>query len=100
MPKKSSVKNKSAKSKSASKTDVLADAPKRGRGRPPVAFRKKSFHLLLDPRYIEHWRKRCEKMNIPPQDLARMAMNAVIPDPYNPSNLGEIDGFLSRLHPK
>jgi hypothetical protein len=100
MPKKTPVKKKSAKRKAAPKTDAHAEPPKRGRGRPPVEFRKRSFHLLLDPRYIEHWRKKCDEMNVPPQDLARMAMNAVIPDPYNPGNVGEIETFLGRLHPK
>ena len=100
MPKKTPVKKKAGKPKAASKSVAHVEEPKRGRGRPPVEFRKKSFHLLLDPRYIEHWRKTCKKMNVQPQDLARMAMNAVIPDPYNPSNMGEIEGFLNRLQPK
>lgn len=100
MPKKTPVKKKPGKRMTAPKTDALASLPKRGRGRPPVEFRKKSFHLLLDPRYIEYWRKKCGEMNVPAQDLARMAMNAVLPDPYNPINVGEIERFLSRLHPK
>jgi hypothetical protein len=100
MPRKTPVKKNTGKRKAAPKTDAPAPLPKRGRGRPPVEFRKRSFHLLLDPRYIEYWRKKCDEMNVPAQDLARMAMNAVIPDPYNLTNVREIERFLDRLNPK
>lgn len=99
MPKKPAVKKSTANRKAASKSGGRAVAAKRGRGRPPVQFRKESFHLLLDPRYIAHWRKKCEEMNVPPQDLARMALNAVIPDPYNPATAGDIEQLLNRLRP-
>lgn len=100
MPKKPAVKKSTGNRKAASKPSGRPLAAKRGRGRPPIAFRKKSFHLLLDPRYIEHWRETCEKMNVPPQDLARMALNAVIPDPYNPAHASDVEQFLNRLRPK
>ncbi len=73
---------------------------KRGRGRPPVEFRKKSFHLLLDPRYIEHFREKALEMNVPPQDLGRMALNALVPDPFNPATVPEITQLLARLSSK
>ena len=54
------------------------------RGRPPVEIKKKPFQVMLDPRYIDHFRKVAGQKNIQPQDLARMALNAMIPDPFNP----------------
>lgn len=54
------------------------------RGRPPVEIKKKPFQVMLDPRYIDHFRKVASQKNIQPQDLARMALNALIPDPFNP----------------
>ena len=54
------------------------------RGRPPVEVKKKPFQVMLDPRYIDHFRKVAGQRNIQPQDLARMALNAFVPDPFNP----------------
>jgi hypothetical protein len=54
------------------------------RGRPPVEIKKKPFQVMLDPRYIDHFRKVAGQKSIQPQDLARIALNALIPDPYNP----------------
>ena len=53
------------------------------RGRPTVEIKKKPFQVMLDPRYIDHFRKIASQKNIQPQDLARMALNAFIPDPYS-----------------
>lgn len=39
---------------------------------------------MLDPRYIEHFRRVAAKQKIQPQDLARIALTALIPDPYHP----------------
>lgn len=54
------------------------------RGRPPVEIKKKPFQIMLDPRYIDHFRKVAGQKSIQPQDLARIALNALIPDLYNP----------------
>lgn len=60
-------------------------------GRPPVDTKKIPFQVMLDPRYLAHFRKMAKDKKIQPQDLARMALNALIPNPYipdlNPSNL-------------
>ena len=61
----------------------LRKAPTR-RGRPPVEVKKKPFQVMLDPRYIDHFRKVASQKKIQPQDLARMALNAFIPDPFSP----------------
>jgi hypothetical protein len=53
------------------------------RGRPTVEIKKKPFQVMLDPRYIDHFRKVAGQKNIQPQDLARMALNALIPDPFS-----------------
>ncbi len=86
--------------KKAAKTSVKSSEISAKRGRPPVEFRKKSFHILLDPRYIAHFRKKARELKVPPQVLARMALNALIPDPYNPATVGEITQLLSRYIPK
>lgn len=86
--------------KKTAKKSVNTSQKSAKRGRPPVEFRKKSFHILLDPRYIIHFRKKARELKVPPQDLARMALNALIPDPYNPATVGEITQFLSRYMPK
>jgi hypothetical protein len=52
-------------------------------GRPPVEVKKKPFQVMLDPRYIEHFKSVARKKNIQPQDLARLALAAVVPDPYS-----------------
>lgn len=54
------------------------------RGRPPVEVKKKPFQVMLDPRYIEHFRKVAQSKKIQPQELARMALHAFVPDPFNP----------------
>jgi hypothetical protein len=74
-------------------TPKSSHAKKPKRGRPPVEIKKKPFQVMLDPRYIDHFRKVAGQKNIQPQDLARMALNAMIPDPFNPlsgsSKMGE-----------
>ncbi len=54
------------------------------RGRPPLEIKKKPFQVMLDPRYIEYFRNVAREKGIEPQDLARMALNAFVPDPNNP----------------
>ena len=60
-------------------------------GRPPVETKKVPFQVMLDPRYLAHFRKMAKDKKIQPQDLARMALSAFIPNPYiselNLSNL-------------
>jgi hypothetical protein len=58
------------------------------KGRPPVAVKKERFQLMLDPRYLAHFKKVAKANNIQPQDLGRMALAAMVPDPFNPSSLG------------
>lgn len=53
-------------------------------GRPTVEAKKVPFQVMLDPRYIEHFRKTAKEKKIKSQDLARLALNAFVPDPYNP----------------
>jgi hypothetical protein len=53
-------------------------------GRPPVEAKKIPFQVMLDPRYIEHFRKTAKAKKVNPQDLARLALNAFVPDPFNP----------------
>jgi hypothetical protein len=57
---------------------------KPARGRPPVEVKKKPFQVMLDPRYIEHFRKVAQAKKVQPQELARMALQAFVPDPFNP----------------
>lgn len=63
--------------------DNLA-TPRRGRGRPPVEAKRIPFQVMLDPRYIAHFRKVAKQKKVSPQDLARWALTALVPDPYNP----------------
>lgn len=58
-------------------------------GRPAVEVKKVPFAVMLDPRYVEYFRSVAEKNNILPQELARMALAAMIPSPFN-RILGEI----------
>lgn len=64
------------------------------RGRPPVDVKKKPFQVMLDPRYIEHFKKVAAKKKIQPQDLARLALTAIVPDPYS-APLGNMDVLQS-----
>ena len=57
---------------------------KKSVGRPAVEIKKKPFQIMLDPRYIEHFRKSAEANNLQPQELARFALISVVSDPYNP----------------
>lgn len=51
-------------------------------GRPKVASRKKTFQVMLDPRYIAHFKKVAVSKGTTPQALASLAMKALVPDPY------------------
>ena len=53
-------------------------------GRPSLEVKKKPFQVMLDPRYIEHFKKTAGSKKVQPQELARMALNAFVPDPFNP----------------
>jgi len=52
-------------------------------GRPSVEVKKKPFQVMLDPRYIDHFKEVALKKKIQPQELARMVLTAIVPDPYN-----------------
>ena len=52
-------------------------------GRPSMEIKKKPFQVMLDPRYIELFRKAAKTKNIQVQDFARMALNGLVHDPYN-----------------
>ena len=56
----------------------------RGPGRPPVESRKVRFQVMLEPTYLEHFRKVAADKRINVQDLARWALTALVPDPQNP----------------
>jgi hypothetical protein len=71
--------------KSSSKSGSVQ--PEIKKGRPPVAVKKKPLQLMLDPRYIEHFRKVAKKSGIEAQDLGRMALAAMVPDPFNSTPL-------------
>lgn len=60
------------------------EAPRRGRGRPPVEAKRIPFQVMLDPRYIAHFRKVAKQKKVSAQDLARWALTALVPDPFNP----------------
>jgi hypothetical protein len=85
-------------------TPKSSHAKKPKRGRPPVEIKKKPFQVMLDPRYIDHFRKVAGQKNIQPQDLARMALNAMIPDPFNPlsgsSKMGEAGRGKKAMGPR
>lgn len=57
---------------------------KKGPGRPKVEAKKVPFQVMLDPRYIEHFRKTAKSNKIEAQELARKALLAFVPDPFNP----------------
>jgi hypothetical protein len=59
------------------------EAPPR-RGRPPAEAKKIRFQVMLDPRYLKHFKKVAKDKRIPVQDLARFALAALVPDPFNP----------------
>ena len=69
---------------------------KPGPGRPSVEVKKKPFQVMLDPRYIEYFKEVARKKKVQPQDLARIALTAAVPDPYNAS-LGSMDVIQSIL---
>ena len=73
-------------------------APPRGRGRPPVEAKKVPFQVMLDPRYLAHFRKIAKQKKINPQDLARWALNGLVPDPFNP--ISGPEGLLSSQGPR
>ena len=54
------------------------------RGRPPVEGKKIRFQVMLDPRYLKHFKKVAKDRRVPVQDLARFALAALVPDPFNP----------------
>ena len=70
------------------KRKVSKASKKRGRGRPPVEVKKVPFQVMLDPRYIEYFRKTAKAKKVEAQVLARMALNAFVPDPFNPMSDG------------
>jgi hypothetical protein len=63
-------------------------------GRPPVEVKKKPFQVMLDPRYIDYFRKVARKKKIQPQDLVRVALYAFLPDPFNP-----VPGLIEEIAP-
>jgi hypothetical protein len=60
------------------------ETTRRGRGRPPVEAKRVPFQVMLDPRYLAHLRKVAKQKKVNVQDLARWALTALVPDPYNP----------------
>jgi hypothetical protein len=56
----------------------------RGPGRPPVESKKVRFQVMLDPGYLEHFKKVAAEKRVNVQDLARWAFTALVPDPLNP----------------
>lgn len=56
----------------------------RGPGRPPVESKKVRFQVMLDPGYLEHFKKIAAEKRVNIQDLARWALTALVPDPQNP----------------
>jgi hypothetical protein len=60
------------------------ETPKRGRGRPPVEAKRVPFQVMLDPRYIAHFRKVAKQKKVNVQDLARWALTGLVPDPFHP----------------
>lgn len=57
--------------------------------------------LTLQVQHIEHFRKMAKDKKIQPQELARMALNAFIPNPYIPVlNLSELAEGLSQKRKK
>ena len=56
----------------------------RGPGRPPVESKKIRFQIMLDPEYLEHFKKVAAEKRVNVQDLARWAFTALVPDPRNP----------------
>lgn len=54
----------------------------KARGRPRLELKKVPFQVMLDPRYKAHFLKRAAKLKVQPQDLARMALGAMVPDPF------------------
>jgi hypothetical protein len=54
------------------------------RGRPPAESKKIRFQVMLDPRYLKHFKKVAKDKRIAVQDLARFALAALVPDPFNP----------------
>lgn len=55
---------------------------RRGRGRPPVANKKVSYHLMLDPRYLEYLGNWAEQKSIPLPILMRIALETFLPNPF------------------
>ena len=66
-------------------------------GRPAVEIKKKPFQVMLDPRYLDLFRKTAEANNLQPQELARFALISVVPDPYNPWSGKPSDSMKSLL---
>lgn len=69
------------------------------RGRPPVEVKKERFQLMLDPRYLAHFKAVAQKKKIQPQDLARLALTAIVPDPYG-APIGTADVLQSIMRDK
>ena len=55
---------------------------RRGRGRPPVAVKKISYHLMIDPRYLKYLGEWAEEKYIPLPILMRIALETFLPNPY------------------
>jgi hypothetical protein len=67
----------------AKKSATQKEEPRR-RGRPPAEVKKVKYQFMLDPRYLKHFQKVAKEKGVNVQDLARWALTALVPDPYNP----------------
>lgn len=53
-------------------------------GRPRVGVKKKPFSVMLDPEYIEYLKKTAHEGGVEPQEFARRALYAFLPNPNKP----------------
>jgi hypothetical protein len=52
------------------------------RGRPRVESKKKPYQVMLDPRYVKHAAAFSKGQGMTIQDLFRLVLGAVVPDPF------------------
>ena len=55
---------------------------RKGPGRPPVAVKKISYHLMLDPRYLDYLQDWADTKKVSLPILIRIALEAFIPNPF------------------
>lgn len=71
-----------------------ATKKKRKVGRPRLKSKKKRYQVMLDPSYAEHFAGFAQSQNMQLQDLYRIALFAVVPDPYH-APLTSSDGITA-----